>query len=117
MSYNTSYRLLLFSTIFVFINVYYLKLNKLKLRFLTFLINNLLIVLLVRFGLSDFFYEVFLPNNVIDSSIDYAYVAKKFFLQYLGMNVSETKPLMQYAFAYPDIIAILGYLNMSYMQL
>ena len=105
MSYNTSYRLLLFSTIFVFINVYYLKLNKLKLRFLTFLINNLLIVLLVRFGLSDFFYEVFLPNNVIDSSIDYAYVAKKFFLQYLGMNVSETKPLMQYAFAYPDIIA------------
>jgi hypothetical protein len=39
------------------------------------------------------------------------------FFAVLGMNVSETKPLMQYAFAYPDIIANLGYLNMSYMQL
>lgn len=104
MSYNTSYKLFLFLLFFTLINSIISVLKGGRLRHKIFLFNNIVLVLIIRLGLSDFFFEVFLPDNVLDSSVDYKYIITKFFLQYIGIESHETSPLLQYAFTYPNII-------------
>jgi len=104
MSYNASYRLLLFLLFFLLLNII-LKTNKLDGNFNHILITNLILFLVVLFGLSDFFYDVFLPSNIIDSNVNFAQVIQKFIITIFGIGLtSDSNPLLQYAFGYPDLI-------------